>query len=106
MVEKNKNQISDRNTIFRLLTWSAVISLGLYFYFLGNIIHNVVERQHIERTILSIQGDIEKLETTYSDLKSRVTVGLAESKGFSAISATTYISRNPLGKGLSLNNEI
>ena len=106
MVEIIKNKISDRQNIFRFLIWGIVFSFGLYLYFLSHTIYSVVERQRSEQTIATLQGSIEKLEAVYSNLKAHVTVSLAEAKGFTSVTSATYISRKPIGKALSLNNEI
>ena len=101
-----KNEIRDRKNIFWVTTSGIVISLGLYFYFVSHTVYTVVLRQRAEKSINAIEGNVEKLEATYSDLKTRVTTDLAQSKGFTNVSSIMYISRKSLGKGLSLNNEI
>ncbi len=107
MVEKMKNEIRDRKNIFWFLAVGVAVSLSLYVYFVSHTIYNVVSRQKTEKSIIALQSGIETLEAKYFSLKSQVTATLAESKGFINISsATTYVSRNGAGKGLSLNNEI
>lgn len=106
MVEMMKNEIQDKKNIFWFLIIGIVIFLGLYVYFVSKTIVNVVARQKIERTISALSSNVEKLEAQYFSLKSKVTVDLAISKGFTNIPPATYISRTPVAKGLSLNNEI
>ncbi|MBI2476121.1 MAG: hypothetical protein HYV67_02675 [Candidatus Taylorbacteria bacterium] len=106
MVEKIKNEISDGKNIFRFLTAGVVVSLGLYVYLVSSTVINAVERQKAEKSIIALEGSVEKLETAYSNLKRGVTVDLARSKGFTGISSATFITRKSLGKVLSLNNEI
>src|SRR3989338_5691029 len=106
MVEKMKNEIKSRHNIFWFLAISIAILLGLYLYFVGHTVWSAVERQNTEKSIVSIERDMEKLEAIYFDLKAGITSELAQSKGFTEISSAKYISRKPLGKILSLNNEI
>ncbi len=102
-----KNNISDYKNIFWFLTVGVFVSLSLYAYFVSHTVWSVVERQKSEKTILSLENNIEKLESDYLALKSKVTVDLALEKGFSEVSASVkFISRKPLSKGLTLNNEI
>lgn len=106
MVEKMKNEISDRQNIFWFLIAAIVLSIGFYLYFLGHSVWSVVERQKAEKSVAGIESGIEKLETNYLNLKARVTTELAQSKGFTNVSSAIYISRKAIGKGLTLNNEI
>ncbi|MDO8676535.1 MAG: hypothetical protein Q7K16_02695, partial [Candidatus Azambacteria bacterium] len=73
MVEKIKNEIVDRKNIYWFLARGVVISLGLYVYFVSHTVYTVVLRQRAENSINNIGSGIEKLETTYFDLKERVT---------------------------------
>ena len=106
MVEVIKNQIQDRQNIFWLLTVALALSIGLYDYFGGHTVYNVTKHQDAERSIATLEGGISDLETTLMSLKSDITIDLARAKGFKDAAGATYISRKPLGKGLSLNNEI
>ncbi|MES2087403.1 MAG: hypothetical protein V4467_00215 [Patescibacteria group bacterium] len=101
-----KNEIQDKRNIFWFMIGSIALFFGMYIYFLGHTIFTVVARQNVEKSISSLSRDVEKLETKYFTLKSHVTSDLAISKGFTAIAPATYISRSPVAKGLTLNNEI
>ena len=92
--------------IFWFLTVVVFMSLTLYVYFVANTIHSVVLRQQSEKSISNLENAMVSLESNYLALKSTVTAELAKEMGFTEASATKYISRKPLGKGLSLNTRI
>lgn len=106
MVEIVKNKISDRRNIFLFVVGAIALSLAFYALFFAQTIFNTLGRQNNEKSIASLQSEVEKLEAQYFDLKAGITSSLAESKGFTGISSVTYISRKSLGKVLTLNNEI
>lgn len=105
MTEKIKNGIQD-SKIFWFLAIGVFMSLTLYVYFVGHTIESVVLRQRAEKSIGNLENSMVSLESNYLALKNTVTAELAREMGFTEVSATKYISRKPLGKGLSLNTRI
>ncbi|MSU55356.1 MAG: hypothetical protein EXS46_02330 [Candidatus Taylorbacteria bacterium] len=105
MTERIKNEIGNQKNAFWFLVIAIVVFLGLYFYFFGHTIYSVVERQTVERRIIAIESGAEEMEMNYLSEKSKITLDLAKSKGFTKITLTPkYISRTPTGKSLTLNN--
>ena len=106
MTEQIKNKIQNRQTVvWLLIVLAGLLSLS-YLYFVGRTVYSVTERQKNELLVDSLENNIEKLQTDYTALKAKVTTELALEKGFQSISSSKFISRKPLGKVLSINNEI
>lgn len=106
MVERMKNEIGNNKNLFWFLSFGIALFLGMYVYFVSNTIYSVVKIQRNDKLVASVQSEIQKLEVTYFDLKSKVDTDLARSKGFTSISNAKFISKKTLGKALSMNNEI
>ncbi|MEX0651896.1 MAG: hypothetical protein WD509_02260 [Candidatus Paceibacterota bacterium] len=102
----NKIHGIERSFILGLLLFSFVL-LGLYIYFVGKSIVNVVVREEIELHIADVNSGLSELELTYIEMKDSVNMLLAKERGFTAISQKSFISRGTLvGRSLTQRNEI
>lgn len=107
MVEIIKNEIRDSKRIFWCVTTGIVISLGLYVFFVGHTIYNTVLRGQAEQAITTLQNSMSEKEARYLSLKNKVTVEMAEARGFKSIAASAkFIPRKPSGTTLSLNTRM
>ncbi len=103
MVNQIKNRIGNTRSIFYLLCIGVFATVSLYIYFLGNTIYSVVERNNVEKTIVSNEREIATSEAEYLSLKNSVTHDLAITKGFKVLATTKYISLKQTGKEISYN---
>lgn len=108
MIAKSKNKILNieysEKKVFWYLVLFLVIFSGLYIYFVNGAIINVVERQKIEREIISINSRIGDLESSYISLNKKINLEYAFSAGFVKVEKEKYVYRKALGANLSLNH--
>lgn len=84
-----------------------VALLGLYVYFVGKSIVNVVVREEIELQIAEVNSNLSLLELDYITKKDAINMQLARARGFKAISKKTFVNRGTLvGRSLTQRNEI
>ncbi|NQV93059.1 hypothetical protein HQ403_01000 [Candidatus Kaiserbacteria bacterium] len=85
----------------------SVALLGLYIYFVGKSIVNVVVREEVEFKIADINSKLSELELSYIMKKDSVNMIFAGERGFTSIAQKSFINRGTLvGRSLTLRNEI
>ena len=93
--------------LFLILAILSIISLGLYGYFVGKSIVNIVVREEIELQIAEVNSYLSDLELEYLSQKDAVNFLFAKEQGFQSISKKSFVNRGILiGRSLSQNNEI
>ena len=83
------------------------VLLGLYGYFVGKSIVNVVIREELELEIADVNSRLSELEFEYIAKKDAINIHFAKEQGFHAVGNKTFVTRGTLiGRSLSQNNEI
>ncbi len=83
---------TNRILFFMLITLSLCASV-FYAYGITNAIHNVAERQNLERELSIHTAHVSDLEFQYLALKNTVDLKMAESLGFATADTAYYVSR-------------
>ncbi len=69
------------------------VFVGLYVYFVGHIVFDVVARRNAEVAIRNSQSAISSLEVSYFDKLKTITIAQAETVGLKESQDTLYASR-------------
>lgn len=93
----------ERELCLGLLMFLMILA-GLYVYFVGKSIVNVVVREEVELQIADVNSRLSELELTYITQKDAITMRLAEARGFHSVKEKTFVSRGTLGQSLSRNS--
>ncbi len=84
-----------------------VALFGLYIYFVGKSIVNVVVREEVEMNIAEVNSEIADLELKYITKKGTINMVLAKEMGFNLISKKIFINKGTLmGGSLTQRNAI
>ena len=98
MTKVIQNQIdrieNNEQKFFWILLSFLVLIISVYGYCVNSAIFSVVRREKAEQTISSIKGVIAEKEAQYMNLKSAVTLDVALAKGFVAVPAPHFVSRD------------
>ena len=78
-----------------MLATLAALAL-LYFFILGSMVFNIVQRNKLEKENLTLSNQVGDLELSYLSVSNSVDVALSSSMGFKAI-PVTYAIRPTLG---------
>lgn len=101
-----KNQIERieyrEKSIFWIFFFMFIFFLVSYGFMVNKTISNAVAKQQMEVEILSINSDVNSMESNYLSLKNDVTMDLAIAKGFIVNSKEKYAMVSS-SKGLSLS---
>lgn len=100
----NNNIDVEKNILKTMLCILAALAL-FYVLILGNMVFNIVERRALEKEMLSLSNEVEKLEVTYLSVTNSVDMNLSSTMGFKETKAT-FATRRALGFVKSSNNEI
>ena len=96
----------ERQICISFMIFSFVL-LGLYIYFVGESIINVLVREEIELHIAEVNSRLSTLESDYITQKSTISMAFAVKSGFKSISRRTFINRDSfIGRSLTQRNEI
>lgn len=98
--------VLDRRAAVSALCAGLLAGAALYAYFVVNIVQVVVLRGNEQKQVSLLDSRMSGLESSYLSLKSSVTIDVAYAKGFVDVSAPKFIPREPLGRGVAVNNEI
>ena len=79
-----------------------VLSYGLL---LNSIMTKAVAKQNIEREMISIGSEVNSLESKYLNIKSKITLDFAKTRGFVVVSADKFavIASDQPNLSLSIN---
>lgn len=107
MVKQAINKIEKieyRNKKVFLILFSIFIFFIIsYGFLLNSTMMNAVKRQNLEKEIKSLTTNVNSLEYKYLNIKSNITMDLAKSYGFVAISSNKFAAIDTSGKTLSLS---
>ena len=88
------------NNIEKLILNLIFCSFGafalLYVLFLGNMVHNIIERRSLEANARGLSNEVRDLELTYLSMSSDIDLNLSYSMGFKETQAT-FATRKTLG---------
>ena len=76
------------------LFFVAFASTVFYVYGISKAIHNVAERQNLEKELGIVAAQVSDLEFEYLALKNTVDINMAKSLGFSIADTTHYVNRH------------
>ena len=96
----------DSKTVFWTLLAGVVLLLITYIFYANSMVHNAVSIKNIEKEMVQLKSKIGELEFSYISVKNSINLDVAKDLGFVESKNITYISRKPIGKTISLNNEI
>jgi len=111
-VNITNNNVAMGQFVFHVMLSSFVLLAVLYFFILGTMVFNIVQRKNLEKTALTLSSQVSNLELSYLSVSNSVDVALSSSMGFKSIpvnyairKAVGYNSGTVLGS-LKTNNEI
>lgn len=98
------------DTTFTLYERSIVYTMGslvfvaalAYVVFLVNTVVAASEREHAERRIDAVRGELAEAEKAYVDLSRSITVSLAAERGYTDASGVHYATENGEPSSLSI----
>lgn len=88
--------------IFWIFFSLFIFFLVFYGFMVNSTIANAVAKQQAEKDIISLNTDVNSMESTYLNLKNKITIDLAVSKGFVENMTEKYVVVSK-DKGLSLS---
>ena len=109
MTKQIQNQIEKINMSRKAGVYTLLVALicafGLYCFFIGSSISNVVAREKIQAESGNLNAKIASIEASYMDMKNKIDIEFANANGFSDAKKIVYVNRLSLGKALTMNNE-
>jgi len=93
----------EKRVIWTLAIFAIIIAIS-YGYFVKQAIVNVVLREEIGQNISDIEASVSSLEVKYIDLKNKINLDYAYSLGYREAEGIKFVSRNMLGKTLTINH--
>ncbi len=83
-----------RKTVFRLLLVTLAIFSVSYFYLIGSITCNIVERRSFENKITSLNSQVNELDLIYLHMIKNLDKEYAMSNGFTDNDQNLFVSRD------------
>lgn len=102
-------QLNNISHLDRKIFW-GLFSCLLFFvisyaYLVNQTILNIVERENVEESIITLSSDISEMEFEYISLKNDINLAYAHSIGFVDVVNVKFASRRLAGQSLSLRSE-
>ncbi len=94
-----------RKIFFGLICSIGVVGF-LYVYLVNQTVMNIVERKSSEEKLSELSSKLNALEFSYINLEGNITLEKAEAMGLSDRKDKIFVTWKPLGRTLSLSNEI
>ncbi|MCW9054796.1 MAG: hypothetical protein OQJ98_02335 [Candidatus Pacebacteria bacterium] len=94
----------ERQVCIGLFMFSLIL-LGLYVYFVGASVVDVVVRKEVDLRIAEVNSRLSELELDYITKKDTINLEFAQANGFHRISQKTFVNRGTLVGSISYNNE-
>lgn len=85
--------IHTNRTVVLTLATLALCSAVFYVYGISKAIHNVAERQSLEKELAVRTAHVSDLEFEYLALKNTVDINMAQSLGFAITDTAHYVTR-------------
>jgi hypothetical protein len=106
---QNVNITNNNIEVNRIILNTMLLVFGalaiLYFFILGNMVFNIVQRKNLEKEALTLSSQVGNLELSYLSVSNSVDVALSSSMGFKA-TQVNYAVRKSLGTLKIENDEI
>jgi ABC-type uncharacterized transport system permease subunit len=104
IIKKQIEKIEYREKkIFWVLFSVFVFFVASYGMFLNGAIMNAVSKQNMESQMTSLGSNVNALESQYLNIKNGISMNMALSKGFVAVSSDKFASVDSAEKNLSLS---
>lgn len=103
--QKFAHYYSYRKAVFWFLVALSLSAFIWYGYAISNAVWNTVRRQEIEENLSALRSKVGDLQARAISMRGDITLQLAKELGFEE-TAVTFITRQPLGSGISSANEI
>lgn len=104
VIAENINSVlTYRTRIFWFLITGMIISSLFYAIFVHSAVINVIERGKILSEIRERSTAVSELESKYFNLKNRITMDMAHTKGFQDTEVSSYISKKSITAFVSHN---
>jgi hypothetical protein len=102
-----QKQIEKFGHVEKKILWTLfsifVFFITSYGFLLNSTITSAVSKQRMEKEILSMGSEVNLLEFKYLNIKNSITIGLAQSKGFVAVSSDKFAVVDSIQKNISLS---
>ena len=98
-------QLNTKKNIFRALVAVAIVSAGMYLFFMNNAVFNALERERAGREISTVSAEVADMEQSYLSLKNNITLAVAYERGFKEVSHISYVSKDAMGDTVAMRNE-
>ena len=92
-----------KKKIFWTLFSVFVFFIGTYGFLLNSIMMNAVSKQSMEQNMVSMNSNIDSLESQYLTAENGITLDLALSKGFVPVTSDKFAVINSSDKNISLS---
>ncbi|MEO8637792.1 MAG: hypothetical protein ABI430_02740 [Candidatus Taylorbacteria bacterium] len=104
MKTKYKKFQSRQNT-FWCLVCAVLVGAFAYGYLVNDMVHNVANRQKMEKEISTMQSKLSELEFKYIAMKNDISPEYAYSLGFKDVKKQVFITSNGISAGLSMKTQ-
>lgn len=91
--EISQNVNMQRN-IFKLLIFASISLFVVYIYLVGSITFNIVARRSLENTVISLNSELNQLESEYLTNVNKIDKEYAYNKGFVDIGNNIFVTRS------------
>jgi hypothetical protein len=92
------NEISQnlnmQKNIFKLLLFALISLFVVYIYLVGSITFNIVARRTFENVVISLNSELNQLESEYLTNISKIDRQYAYTKGFVDMGQNIFVTRN------------
>jgi hypothetical protein len=93
---------STRAELFKIAVASLAMLAVVYFFILGAMVWNIIERKGTEAQMHLVASEVHTLEEKYLEQSSKVDINFSHAMGFREIKAT-YTRKNSLGLAAKRN---
>ena len=84
---------------------AILLSAILYGYLIKEAVISIVLRDKIGEEMGDLSSKVSNLEVEYIELKNKIDLDFAYSKGFKEVTDIKFVSRNNLGRTLTIKNQ-
>lgn len=84
---------TDGNKIFWMMISAIVLMAAFYVYSVNSAVISVAQRNSVETKISATKTDLAQLESKYISGKSKITMELATSLGYTPAVSVAYVSK-------------
>lgn len=95
-VSITNNNVSGRAVVLKSMLTSLVLLALLYFFILGSMVFNIVERKNLEQNALTLSSQVGNLELSYLAVSNSIDSAMSASMGFEKVNVS-YATRKTFG---------